>query len=154
MILRSTHQAETKRRRKRCYEWVLSKTWNENMEIILNLKREYPSTKKDFRNVVEDLLNLALPLNIFIAQLVFFLVLFAFELVIMSWIPWEETVANLELFVIGATSFSVLLSSSKVNILPSSKESLSSRSNSSENISQLFGNPFKTVKMKMQVQKT
>ena len=37
--------------------------------------------KQKFRNVVEDL---GLPLNVFIAQLVFFLVLFASELVIMS----------------------------------------------------------------------
>ena len=51
------------------------------MEIILNLEREYPNTKKEFQNVVEDL---GLPLNVFIAQLVFFLVLFAFELVITS----------------------------------------------------------------------
>ena len=61
---------------------------------------------------------------------------------------------NLELFEIGATSSSVLLSSSKINKFASSKESLSSRSNSSENVFQLFGNAFKTVKMKMQVQKT
>ena len=61
---------------------------------------------------------------------------------------------DLELFEIGATSSSVPLSSSKVNKFASSKESLSSKSNSSENVFQLFGNAFKTVKMKMQVQKT
>ena len=128
---------------------MLSKTWNENIGIILNLEGEYPNTKKEIQNIVE---GLGLPRNVFIAQLVLFLVLFALELVIMSWIPWEETVVNLELFEIGVTSSSFMLTSSKVNKFASSKESVSSRSNSSENTFMVY--MFKTVKMKMQVQKT
>ena len=89
------------------------------VSIQNNVHRTYVAiVKQEFRNVVEDL---SLPLNVFIAQLVFFFVLFAFELVIIYWIVWEETVVNLEVLDIGATSSSVLLSSSKINKFASSK---------------------------------
>ena len=47
------------------------------MGIMLNLEREYSNTKKDIQNVVE---RLGLPPNVFTAQLVFFLALFALEI--------------------------------------------------------------------------